>query len=74
MMIRVMYNDWRQDLVKPTILDQLIGDRKIRMFKRTSGWVNVKYDRLRGVGLPDEYRGPERRGDMSGGGGSAGMH
>lgn len=61
MMIRVMYNDWRQDLVKPAILDQLIGDKKIRMFKRASGWVNVKYDRLRGMGMVQEYRGPERR-------------
>ncbi len=60
MMIRVMYSDWRLDMVSPEALDRLLALRRVKKFKRFSGWVHVGIDRLRGTG--DEcYSGPERR-------------
>ena len=60
MMIRVMYSDGRFDLVKHTVLDQLLERNKVASFKRSSGWAVVGRDPLRGKG-GISYRGPDRR-------------
>ncbi len=60
MLIRVMYSDWRQDTVTPEQLNHLLALKRVKKFKRFSGWVQVGYDRLRGVG-GSLYSGPERR-------------
>jgi len=60
MMIRVMYSDWRQDVVSPRALDRLLALKRVKKFKRLSGWVNVGCDPLRGMG-GGHYDGPERR-------------
>ena len=60
MMIRVMYSDGRFDMVKPGLLEQLLRQEAITSFKRSSGWVVVGRDPLRGTG-DASYNGVERR-------------
>lgn len=60
MMIRVMYNDGRFDVVKQGMLDQLLQMNRVASFKRTSGWTVIGRDSVRGVGGLS-YNGPERR-------------
>lgn len=60
MMIRVMYNDGRFDVVKHTMLDQLLEKNRVASFKRMNGWAVVGRDSLRGTG-GTSYQGPERR-------------
>ena len=60
MMIRVMYSDGRFDLVKPSTLDLLLKQNSLASFKRSSGWVVVGRDPIRGSGGV-AYPGPERR-------------
>ena len=60
MLIPVVYIDGRHDWVKPPILDQLIEDRQISHFRRSSGWVELGKDPVR---QPNRkvYCIPERR-------------
>ncbi len=60
MMIRVIYKDFTYDMATTSILDDLLTTNKILAFQRSSGWVRVGRDPIRGMG--GEYRGPERRG------------
>ena len=60
MMIRVMYNDGRYDLVKQPMLDMLLATCKLTGFMRSNGWAIVGRDPIRGAGIPP-YSGPERR-------------
>lgn len=60
MMIRVMYSDGTFDLVKHSILDQLLEKNRVASFKRSRGWAVVGRDPIRGVGGL-AYRGPDRR-------------
>ena len=65
MLIRVMYKDGSQELVKPAQLQKLIQKCQIKRFKRFSGWVSVICDGTRekwpyGV---EEYAGRKRRKD-----------
>ena len=60
MMIRVMYNDGSFDMVKPRLLDNLLGSQKVTSFKRSNGWVVVGRDSIR-MNRSSKYHGPERR-------------
>ena len=60
MMIRVMYNDGRYDLVKESMLDLLLATRKLTGFLRSSGWAIIGRDPVRGAAA-ESYKGPERR-------------
>lgn len=60
MLIRVMYNDGRFDMVKPQLLDNLLNKQQVTSFKRAAGWVVVGRDMVRS-GHSRQYRGPERR-------------
>lgn len=59
MLIRVMYNNNAYDMVKQTLLDDLIKSDKIKKFLRSEGWAVMGVDRVRGMG--GDYEGPERR-------------
>ena len=59
MLIRVIYQNDKHDMVKPFILDSLISEKKIRKFLRSDGWATIGTDRLRGMGGP--FNGFERR-------------
>jgi hypothetical protein len=47
MMIRVMYDDGRFDMVKPGMLDNLLNSQVVTSFKRNNGWVVVGRDAIR---------------------------
>lgn len=62
MLIRVIYQNDRHDLVKPVLLDKLIASNKIKKFLRSEGWTTVGTDRIRGKG--GYYEGHDRRGHV----------
>jgi hypothetical protein len=60
MLIRVMYNDGRFDMIKPNMLDDLLAKLTVTSFKRTSGWAVVGRDPVRSS-VRSNYRGTDRR-------------
>ncbi len=60
MMIRIMYSDGRFDMVKPSMLDNLLERQSITSFKRSSGWAVVGRDPVRSAGRSN-YQGEDRR-------------
>lgn len=60
MLIRIVYEDGRYDLVKPFKLDALLSENRIRMFLRGGRWVMVGKDALRRNRLTS-YSGADRR-------------
>ncbi len=59
MLIQVEYKDNNRGVVNPPLLDHLLSSNKINKFRRSSGWVTVGIDPIRGRG--GAYKGPERR-------------
>lgn len=59
MMLKVIYENDKHDMVKNFMLDRFIESGKIRKFKRSDGWVTVGVDMIRGKG--GSYNGPDRR-------------
>ncbi len=59
MMLKVIYDNDKHDMVKTYLLDRFIEAGRIRKFKRSDGWVTVGVDLTRGKG--GSYSGPERR-------------
>ena len=47
MLIRVMYNDGKFDMVKPQRLETLLETNRVTSFKRDEGWAVVGRDDLR---------------------------
>ena len=62
MAILVQYTNKTYDVVLNSDLDELIAAKKIVSFRRSTGWVDIGRDPLRGQGTQKEYSGPERRG------------
>jgi hypothetical protein len=62
MLIRVMYDDGKFDMVKPQMLDLLLGTGKLTSFKRSDSWAVVGRDTLRSrIHSSQGYAAPERR-------------
>ena len=61
MLIRVIYNDGKFDLIKPQLLNKLLNEKKLTSFKRSGGWATVGRDPLRKNRLVNRYEGMERR-------------
>ena len=59
MLVRIMYQNGKYDMVKPIIINELISSSKLEKFFRSGGWVTVGIDPIRGIG--GSYEGPERR-------------
>ena len=59
MLIRVMYSTGKYDMVKDSLLDELIASGGIQRFLRSNGWATMGRDPMRGKG--GAYKGPERR-------------
>lgn len=60
MMIRIMYSDGRFDMVKPSMLDNLLERQSVTSFKRSSGWAVVGRDPVRSAGRSN-FQGEDRR-------------
>ena len=62
MLIRVMYDDGKFDMVKPQMLDTLLETNRVTSFKRNEGWAVVGRDTLRSRSHSSKgYAAPERR-------------
>ena len=59
MMLRVMYTDGTFDQVNRFMLEALIQSRRVKKFKRASGWADVNAYQIRSK--EGHYAGPERR-------------
>ena len=59
MLLKVMYQDDKYDMVRPSLLNELIASKKIKKFYRSGGWADIERDPIRGSG--GSYIGPERR-------------
>ena len=60
MLIRVMYDDGRFDMVKPQILNLLLESEKLTSFKRSDSWAVIGRDTLRSS-RSQGHQGIERR-------------
>ena len=60
MLIRVMYDDGKFDMVKPQMLDTLLETNRVTSFKRNEGWAVVGRDALRKSRLQG-HKGVEKR-------------
>ena len=60
MLIRVMYDDGRFDMVKPQMLDTLLASEKLTSFKRSDAWAVIGRDTLRSS-RSQGHQGVERR-------------
>lgn len=60
MLVKVRYLDGTTELVRPSLLQHLIENHKIREFLRTEGWVVLGIDPVRSF-QPKIYSGPDRR-------------
>jgi len=47
MLIPVIYCDHSHDMIEPYLLSRMLRERKVRSFKRSSGWVRIGIDRIR---------------------------
>jgi hypothetical protein len=60
MLIRVMYNDGKFDMVKPQRLDLLLESEKLHCFKRSKSWAVVGRDARRNS-RSQGHKGVEKR-------------
>jgi len=59
MLIKVIYQNDKYDMVRPSLLNELIASKKIKKFYRSGGWADIEKDPIRrAVG---SYVGLERR-------------
>jgi hypothetical protein len=59
MLLKVMYQNDKYDMVRPSLLNELISSKKIKKFYRSGEWADIERDPIRvSVG---SYVGPERR-------------
>jgi hypothetical protein len=63
MLIKVMYKNETYDMVKPSLLSQLILSKKIKKFYRSGQWADIETDHIRRLVAP--FAGSERRSEQS---------
>jgi hypothetical protein len=61
MLIRVMYDNGKFDMVKPQLLGNLLEIKRVARFKRSENWAVVGRDPIRSNHQSQNYKGPERR-------------
>jgi len=59
MLIKVIYQNDKHDMVKPMMLNTLLLANRIKQFHRSEGWVTIGVDKIRGTG--GCYEGSDRR-------------
>ena len=60
--INVIYKNGVKDHISPALLGTLINTKQVDQFERSSGWVKVGVDPVRGMGR-SSFVGDERRGN-----------
>ena len=55
MLISVIYQNGRHDMVKDFMLGKLIETAEIIQFKRKDGWVDINKDKVRGKDKINDY-------------------
>jgi len=63
MLIKVIYENEKFDMVKPSLLNQLILSKKIKKFYRSGQWADIETDQIRRLVAP--FVGSERRLEQS---------
>jgi hypothetical protein len=58
-LIKVIYQNDKFDMVKPSIFEELLPSGKLKKFFRSGSWATMGIDPIRGMG--GSYEGPERR-------------
>ena len=61
MKIPVIYSDGTPGAVSAGELEGLLQKRRLLSFRRSSGWVKIGVDTLRGVSNMGDYKARERR-------------
>jgi hypothetical protein len=56
-LIRVRYQDDTYGMVDDSLLEQLISSGEIKEFLRTSGWVRIGFDTIRGLRVERRRKG-----------------
>ena len=59
MLLKIMYSNGTYDMVKPSLLQQLISEKRLQKFYRSEQWVDITTDPIRKTDSP--YTSPERR-------------
>jgi hypothetical protein len=59
MLLKVIYQNDKYDMVRPSLLNELIASKKVKKFYRSGGWADIEKDPIRGS--VSSYVGPERR-------------
>ncbi len=62
MPIKVRYKDSTEHYIPCQQLQWLLDNEIIVSFRRSTGWVDITKDALRGEGSNNQYNGPDRRG------------
>lgn len=60
MLIRVVYQNYKHDLVKPSLLNKLILSGQVKKFLRSDGWATIGIAPMRRKDV-GRYIGIERR-------------
>jgi hypothetical protein len=66
MLLQIVFEDDRFDYIKDTRLNDLIESRKIKKFRRSTGWVTVGVDPIRSSINQSSFDGIERRATNAG--------
>ena len=61
MLIRVMYADGRLGMIKPQLLDNMVGRKVVSGILRSDGWAIVGRDKIRRHRHTQAYDGVDRR-------------
>ncbi len=57
--INVVYKNGVKDSISPVLLNTLIHSKQVTQFERSSGWVTIGKDAIRGMG--GSFSGNDRR-------------
>ncbi len=60
MLLKVIYQNDKYDMVRPSLLNELIASKKIKKFYRSGGWADIERDPIRRR-AGGSYVGLERR-------------
>lgn len=66
MLLQIVFEDNRFDYIKDFRLNDLIDSRKIKKFRRSTGWVTIGIDPIRSSKNESSFDGIEKRATIVG--------